>query len=322
MTGKWRATKAYLKSWLPSFSSSASPNPPSPSNTSPPPMAMQQYADTFECAACGASGPTTIFEDLVSGDSVCMCCGTVQSQDRRMLDCAEIAPAATTYANAVFANHGATTATADTDPTTAHLLPNEVMADVEREIHAARNPTMCPAVTTDETTEPGCSYRMFDKPFDIIAKRCDLMDGLQNRRATVAMRSACERVAIMHPEFALTHDPGVQAVAAYVVATHPPGVDRGRTRLLKEGDEECGLRGTCVELDVTLSAVAKCVRNHGDRLYAAMKTARRLGILPELDPGGHLTAAETKRRLMTTSGGRSSSLTKTRAARRTKKSRK
>ena len=88
----------------------------------------------------------------------------------------------------------------------------------------------------------------------------------------------------MCPEFTITHDPGVQAVAAYVVATHPPGTDRGRTRLLKESQDVTGLPGICATLGVTVSAVARCVRNYGDKLHAAMRDARRLRILPEIDP--------------------------------------
>ena len=263
--------------------------------------AAAYYADEFECAACGASGPTAIFEDIASGESVCVCCGTVHSQDVGILDCAEQTMADNHAYHPALSTHDpmmpVTAAAATTSPAltttnspppdivSAPLLPHEVISDVERELHAAANPTMNPTVTAEEKKAFGCGYRMFDKPFDIMAKRCDLMEGLFNRRSLVAMRSACERVAVRHPEFALTHDPGVQAVSAYVVATHPPGVDRGRTRLLKETDERCGLRGICTELNVTMSAVAKCVRNHGDRLYTAMKPARRLGILPELGEG-------------------------------------
>jgi len=299
---------------------------------------IQSYSDTFECAACGATGPTAIFEDIVSGESVCMCCGIVQTSDTLMLECAEAVSdtftttrsttttttTTTATATAVIDPAVATTTTATTTATTTDnsLSVDEVMDDVERELRAIRDPTIQPSVTTEDKKTFGCAYRMFDKPFDIIAKRCDLSEGLCNRRATVAMRSACERVAVMHPEFALTHDPGVQVVAAYVVATHPPGVDRGRTRLLKESAEESSeLRGICTELGVNMSAVAKCVRNHGDRLYTAMRSARRLGILPDLDPGGHLANAESNRRRTRLSGG-GDSLTKTRAGRRTKKSRK
>lgn len=287
----WRATKAYLRSWLPSFYYRRQ---------------QQQHPNTtatsdimFECAACGASGPTALFEDLSSGESICTCCGTVHNQEVGLIDCAE-----QTMTDSQYHHHPilplpppATSPAATHHEQHQHHRPvDDVISETERELLSAANPTMLPHVTADEKKAFGCAYRMFDKAFDVIAKRCDIKEGLANRRSLVAMRSACERVGVMHPEFSLTHDPGVQAVAAYVVATHPPGVDRGRTRLLKEADEECGLQSICNELEVTLSAVAKCVRNHGDRLYTAMRSARRIGILPELDPGGHL-ALEAKRRV-------------------------
>lgn len=137
---------------------------------------------------------------------------------------------------------------------------------------------------------------MFDNPFDIMSKKCDLMEGLSNRRSLVAMRAACERVGTLYPEFTLTHHPGVQAVAAYVVATHPPGIDRGRARLLKESQDVSGLPGICSTLGVTISAVASCVRNHGDKLDSAMKNARRLGVLPCLQPVAKKSRLRQKKR--------------------------
>jgi hypothetical protein len=280
--------KTYIRSWLP-FSSYNNKLVASSTQSSAVSMPLE-----FECAACGASGPTAIFEDIVSGDSLCVYCGTVHDTAIGFLDSAEQTLSSNHQLSAV-TNAGTFKPVVDTS--------GQLMSDVDREIEAACNPVLNRHVSIDDKKKFGCAYRMFDTPFDIMAKRCDLMEGLANRRALIAMRAACERVGVLCPEFTLTHDPGVQATAAYVVATHPPGVDRGRTRLLKEGDEQCGLRGICSELGVTMSAVAKCVRNHGDRLYTAMKDARRIGVLPELDPGGHLTA-ESNRRLRARAEGR------------------
>lgn len=212
----------------------------------------------FVCVACGVNGQYWQFEDAVSGDTICLACGTINDTSGQFFTDAPRLP----------------------DNLDSSPDPDCVLAEAETGIVS---PIMLKTVTEADKTNHGCTFRMFDQPFDIMAKKCDLMEGLANRRSLIAMRAACERVGATCPEFTLTHNPGVQAVAAYVVATHPPGIDRGRTRLLKEPQEATGLPGTCAALGVTVSSVARCVRTYGDRLHAAMKDARRLHILPEFE---------------------------------------
>lgn len=221
------------------------------------------------CVSCGATGQFWQFEDVVSGDTICLECGTVNDTSGQFFTDAQRLP----------------------DKSDNSLDPDCVIAEAETGIVS---PVMLQAVTETDKISHGCTFRMFDRPFDVMAKKCDLMEGLINRRSLIAMRAACERVGVMCPEFTLTHNPGVQAAAAYVVATHPPGIDRGRTRLLKEPQNVTGLPGICAELGITVSSVARCVRTYGDRLHASMKDARRMRILPEFD---HQTAAEKKARL-------------------------
>ncbi len=210
----------------------------------------------FVCVACGVNGQYWQFEDAVSGDTICLACGTINDTSGQF-----------------FTNAPRLPDNLDSSPD-----PDCVLAEAETGIVS---PVMLKTVTDADKINHGCTFRMFDQPFDIMAKKCDLMEGLANRRSLIAMRAACERVGATCPEFTLTHNPGVQAVAAYVVATHPPGIDRGRTRLLKEPQEATGLPGTCATLGVTVSSVARCVRTYGDRLHDAMKDARRMRILPE-----------------------------------------
>lgn len=212
----------------------------------------------FVCVACGVNGQYWQFEDVVSGDTICLACGTINDTSGQFFSDAQKLP----------------------DISDSSPDPDCVLAKAETGIVS---PTMLETVTDADKINHGCTFRMFDQPFDIMAKKCDLMEGLLNRRSLIAMRAACERVGATCPEFTLTHNPGVQAVAAYVVATHPPGIDRGRTRLLKEPQEATGLPGICTTLGVTVSSVARCVRTYGDRLHTAMREARRLRILPEFE---------------------------------------
>ena len=215
----------------------------------------QRPSSTREpCVACGADDSSIWFVDAVSRDTVCMCCGHVSRTDSNWDE---------------GSSHGPDHSAANTCAAVSTVSPDPVML---------REP-----VSAGDKVLYGCTYRMFDQPFDVMAKKCELMEGLYNRRSLIAMRSACERVGVTRPEFTLTHDPSVQAVAAYVVATHTPGVNRGRTRLLKEPQEQTGLPHICETLGVTINAVAKCVRTYGDDLYNAMRQARRIGILPRLE---------------------------------------
>ena len=226
----------------------------------------------FVCESCGVSGHYWQFEDVVSGDTICLQCGTVNDTSGQFLP---------TVQNSL-------------DVLDSSPDPDCVLAEAETGIVS---PTLRECVTDADKINHGCAFRMFDQPFDIMAKKCDLMEGLANRRSLIAMRSACERVGITCPEFTLTHNPGVQAAAAYVVATHPPGIDRGRTRLLQESQEVSGLPEICNTLGVTVSAVARCVRNYGDKLHASMRDARRLHILPEFEPVVKNSRLRKKKRL-------------------------
>ena len=219
----------------------------------------------FVCTACEVSGHCWQFEDVVSGDTICVNCGTVDDTCGTFL-----------------------LNVPDSSPD-----PDNILTEAETEIVS---PTLRRTVTIADKTKHGCTYRMFDNPFDIMSKKCDLMEGLINRRSLIAMRAACERVGVACPEFTLTHNPGVQAVAAYVVATHPPGTERGRTKLLQESQEVSGLPGICDTLGITVSAVAKCVRSYGDRLHAAMRDARQLGILPQIQSVGKKSRLRQRKR--------------------------